>query len=251
MTSLIFIYFSLIVIQRAVSFLFADFPYISIFVQQIFGVFAPVFIYFEFIKKERYIEKSDIKIKIYDVPILFFAGFCMQFFGSFINYPVILLLDKLSVTAPKMESVPEDSRIFIYIFLICVLPAIFEEVLFRKLTFSVLSKYGKIKALTASAVIFGLIHFNIYSVVPLTLAGFILTFIIFKGYPLIYTMLFHFLMNFSGIIFDFITRSDKASAIINNYFLLFGLISGFLIFAFICYIKNHILAFKKGEIKNG
>ena len=238
MASLIIIYFTLIAIQRAVSFLFADFPYLSILAQQVFAVFMPVCIYYEFIKKERYIKKDDLKINFSHIPTVFLSGFCMQFFGSFINYPIIVMLDKLNVKAPKMEAVPEGTKIILYIFLICILPAVFEEVLFRKFTFSILKDCGKVKALIVTAVVFGIVHFNLYSLLPLTLAGLMLSFIIYKGFSLIYAILFHFSLNFSGVILDLLTRNDKVNEIINNHFLLFGLIAGFFIFAFTLYISK-------------
>jgi len=238
MTSLITVYLALIVIQRAVSVLFADFPYTSILAQQIFGIFMPVLIYFEFIKREKYIEKKDLIIKPLHIPIIFASGFCMQFFGSFINYPVILLLQKLEIEAPKMAEVPEDFKLIYYIFLICVLPAFSEEILFRKFTFLKLSQFGRLKALFLTSVIFGIMHFNLYSVIPLIIAGFIMTFTVYKGFPLIYAVIFHFSMNFSGVILDVITKNENINTLIYNHYALFGIISGIFVIMFALFIKE-------------
>ena len=153
MASLIIVYLFLITIQRAVAVLFADFPYTSVLAQQIFGVFMPVLIYYEYIKKEKCIEKTDLKIKKFHIPIVFISGFFMQFFGSFINYPVIILLSKLNFKAPKMMSVPDDFKIIYYIFLICVLPAIAEEILFRKFTFNKLFRFPVVLSFSSDNVI--------------------------------------------------------------------------------------------------
>ena len=232
------IYFILITFQRITHSFFYDFPNISILMQQILGVFLPVFINYKFIKKEKYIEKKDFEIKIKDIPILFSAGFCMQVFGSFINYPVILYLSKMGITPPAMEPVPKDEKIFIYIILICILPALFEEVLFRKLTFSVLSDYGRKKALFLTALFFAVIHFNPFSFVPLFLAGITMTYTVYKGYPLIYAILFHFSLNFSGIILDFLTKNETMRLFINNYFVFFGVLSMIFTAMFYIYISR-------------
>ena len=242
MASLIIVYLFLIAIQRAVAVLFADFPYTSILAQQIFGIFMPVLIYFEYIKKEKSIEKRDLKINPFHIPLIFFSGFFMQFFGSFINYPIIILLSNLNIPSPKMASVPNDFKIFYYIFLICILPAISEELLFRKLTFNKLLKFGKLKALVITSLIFGIIHFNLYSVIPLTVAGFIMTYMVYKGFPLIYTILFHFSLNFSGVILDIISENENINMMIYNHFALFGIVSGIIVMAFCLFIKE---GFKK------
>lgn len=238
MTSLITVYFFLIIIQRAVSVIFADFPYTSILAQQIFGIFMPVLIYFEFIKKEKCIEKKDLIIKPLHIPIVLVAGFCMQFFGSFINYPVIVLLSKLNVTAPKMADVPDGFKIVYYIILICILPALFEEILFRKFTFKKLSQFGKRKALVLTSVIFGIMHFNPYSVIPLIVAGFFMTYTVYKGFPLIYTILFHFSLNFSGVILDVISKNESVNTLIYNHFALFGIVFGIFTGLFWLFIKK-------------
>lgn len=242
MTSLIIVYLFLITVQRAVSVLFTDFPYTSILAQQIFGIIMPVLIYFEYIKKEKCIDKPDLEIKSFHIPIVFFSGFFMQFFGSFINYPVIILLSNLNIPSPKMTPVPDDFKIIYYIFLICILPAFSEEVLFRKFTFNKLFKFGKTKALVITSLVFGIIHFNLYSIIPLTVAGFIMTYTVYKGFPLIYTILFHFSLNFSGVILDIISESETVNTLIYNHFALFGIISGIIVIAFCFFIKE---GFKK------
>lgn len=238
MTSLIIVYLFLITVQRAVSVLFADFPYTSILAQQIFGVFMPVLIYFEYIKKEKCVEKNDLKIKPFHISIVLFSGFFMQFFGSFINYPVVILLSKLNIKAPKMTPVPDDFKIIYYIFLICILPALTEEIFFRKFTFNKLFKFGKIKALVITSLLFGIMHFNIYSIIPLIVAGFIMTYTVYKGFPLIYTILFHFSLNFSGVILDVISENETVNTLIYNHFALFGIISGIFVIAFCFFIKE-------------
>lgn len=228
----------LIIIQKAISVIFSDFPYASIFLQQIFGIFLPAYVLYEISDKKRYIEKKDFRLKKQDIPILLFAGFFMQLFGAFLNYPIILLLSELNIKAPNSTAIPDGSAIFLYIILICVIPAFTEEIFFRKIAFSKLLKYGKTKALIITSLLFGIIHFNPYSLIPLTIAGFLLTYTVSRGFSVIYAVILHFSLNFSGIILDFITKNEKASEIINNHFLLFGFFSGFLIFAFVIYIKK-------------
>lgn len=237
MTALIIIYLTLFIIQRAISAVFADYSYTSILFQQVFGVFLPVLIYYT-INSESYIEKSELRIKLNDIPIMFFGGFFMQFLGSFINYPVVYLLEKLQIPTTTSASIPQGSKIFLYIFLICCIPAVFEEVLFRKFTYNILKKYGKNTALFLTALIFGIVHFNLWSILSLIVAGLMLSYLVYNGYPLIYPILFHFSLNLSGIILDFIIKNEKWAEILNNYFPLFGFVSGIFIIIFTFYISK-------------
>lgn len=238
MMSLTVIFLLLIAIQKAISFLFGDFPYISVLLQQILGIFIPPFVYSEVIQKQDYIEVKDFKIKPYDIFPLLFAGFFMQVFGSYISYPISLLLAHFNLKAPAASAISEIQNPVAYIFLVCIVSAFTEEMLFRKFSFQKISRYGKKRAVALTAIIFGLIHFNLYSLVPLILAGLAMGFLSYEGFPVVYSMIFHFSLNFSGFLLDFITKSEKANEIINNYFFLIGILSGFFVFSFLLYIKK-------------
>lgn len=238
MMSLTVIFLLLIAIQKAISFIFGDFPYISVVLQQLLGIFIPPFVYCKIIKKQAYVESKDFKIKSYDIFPLLFAGFFMQVFGSFVSYPVSLLLANFNLKTATPSAISEIKGPVLYIFLVCFIPAFTEELLFRKLAFQKISEYGKKCAVALTAILFGLIHFNPYSLVPLILAGLAMGYVCYEGFPVIYTMIFHFSLNFSGLLLDFITKSEKANEIINNYFLLIGILSGFFVFSFLLYIKK-------------
>lgn len=238
MTALFILYILLFVMLKVMSFLFADFPYLSIFMQQLTGIFLPLFIYTVFIKKESYLSKSDFKIKAIHIPLIFIAGFCMQLFFSFINMPVIIYLENLGIPAPSMPPVPNNGRIFLHIFTVCCLPAFAEEIFFRKYTYDVLNKIGNINALIGTALIFAISHLNLYSILPLILTGLTLSYLRYKGASLIYAVTLHFSLNFSGILLDFLTRNEFISSILYNHFAIINILSGALTIGFFVFINS-------------
>lgn len=236
MLSFIIIYAALFTVQRAVSRIFPDYPNTSILLQQIFGVFLPVFIYF-IIHNKKYISKRDLKANGTVMLFSLAAGFCQQLISTLINYPAVILLSRFGIKPPNMPETPEGIQLLAYIFLICCLPAVTEEVLFRKYTFSVFEKTGRKTAAVITAIIFGTVHCNLFSIVPLTVTGLILSYIIYKGFPLICTILFHFSFNMAGTILEILTKYENINTALNNYFWHINFIAATAVILFLIYIR--------------
>ena len=97
-------------------------------------------------------------------------------------------------------------------FVIAILPAIGEELLFR----GVLLKFAKKRSSTMTApliitsLLFALVHFNIYGLVPLFLAGAMLGIIYYLTGSLWCSMLFHLIINGSQIAMVYLGNGNKA-----------------------------------------
>jgi membrane protease YdiL (CAAX protease family) len=82
---------------------------------------------------------------------------------------------------------------------------ILEELVFRKLLCSRLLPLGEKKAIVISAAIFGLIHGNLYQFAYAFLLGLVFGYVYVKTGKLIYTIIFHCIINlYSGVFAQFV-----------------------------------------------
>lgn len=134
----------------------------------------------------------------------FFGGLCVSFFammlGSSLSNSVILFIENLSgqtLTNPVSEMVGQSS-IWIDIVFIAILVPILEEILFRKILCDRLLPLGEGYAIVLSAAIFGFSHGNFFQFFYAFFVGLVFGLIYVKTGKLIYTVLYHSILNFSG-----------------------------------------------------
>ena len=133
-----------------------------------------------------------------------FGGLCVSFFammlGSSLSNSVIIFIQNLSgmtLTNPVSEMVGQSS-IWIDIVFIAILVPILEEILFRKIICDRLLPLGEGYAIVLSAAIFGLSHGNFFQFFYAFFVGLVFGLIYVKTGKLIYTVLYHCILNFSG-----------------------------------------------------
>jgi|GEM_PF-1905211 len=110
----------------------------------------------------------------------------------------ILTKDNSNFDIAKLIGADFTSIIGITLFIIqiSVLPAIFEELLFRKAMLKTLSKYGSLVAILITAFCFALMHENLTQGIFAFFMGIVLAFITIKTKSIIPAMIIHFLNNF-------------------------------------------------------
>lgn len=87
------------------------------------------------------------------------------------------------------------------VFVVAVMPAIGEELLFRGLTFGSLnSKYKAVWAILVSSLVFGLYHGSVVKLLPTSMLGACFAYIVYKGGSIYITMSLHFLNNFISVV---------------------------------------------------
>ena len=136
--------------------------------------------------------------------------------------------------------------------ILAILPAIFEELLFRKTLINATRKVGIGFAIMASSIIFGLIHMNLGQFIFATLLGVIFAVIYLKTDDLKITMLLHFLNNGYAALQLLITN-EKTFDIINIIVIGLMILGGLLfLIRIINLIKSKKLKVKidKKEIQN-
>jgi membrane protease YdiL (CAAX protease family) len=134
------------------------------------------------------------------------GAFCICFTamqaGSYISSFLIAGVEAITgktLTNP-IESSLSIGNLLINALLIGIIFPILEELLFRKLLCGRLLALGEKKAIIISAVIFGLIHGNLFQFAYAFFIGLVFGYVYVKTGKIIYTMIFHCIINlFSGV----------------------------------------------------
>ncbi len=134
----------------------------------------------------------------------FFAGICVAFLfmtvGSYISNVFITFFSTLRVSELQnpVDSMVSQESVWITIIFIVIIGPILEELLFRKLICDKLLPLGEGYAIFLSASIFGLIHGNFFQFAYAFFVGALFALIYVKTGKLIYTTIYHMLINFLG-----------------------------------------------------
>lgn len=150
-----------------------------------------------------YVDKNDArnskknitvhqKIKIIFIAVM--AIFALQFLLSLVIYPAI----GLDYNTSELIDVNNESSLFskiIFVIAIAVIPAIFEELFFRKSIIDLTCKHSKKFALLFSSILFGLLHMNLSQGLFAFIIGIILGLIYLYTKDIKLTMFIHFVNN--------------------------------------------------------
>ncbi len=124
----------------------------------------------------------------------FFLIFVLQFFITFVVYPKL----GLDYDVTEMLEISSNSTLFtklLTIIGIALIPAIFEELFFRKAIIDFTSKYGTTFALLFSAILFGFIHLNLSQGLFAFIIGILFGSIYLYSRDIKLTILLHFMNN--------------------------------------------------------
>lgn len=126
------------------------------------------------------------------------AGVFMQ--NTLIATAFSWLLEVLGIEAEvSVPSVENGGDIALVILVLCVLPALGEELMFRGVMLKSLEREGTLGAILLSALVFALSHFNPAQLVHQFLLGAILSYIVVVTGNIFYACLIHFLNNVTAL----------------------------------------------------
>ncbi len=108
----------------------------------------------------------------------------------------------------------QDAPLHILILVIAVVPAIFEEALFRGLLPRFFEKKGVWLSIIATGVMFAIFHLDVYKIIPISLLGIWLGYLLYSTKSIFSPMLAHFLNNAVGIL---LAQSFIPLEMINKY----------------------------------
>ena len=189
------------IIGIALGTLFGDSisDYVSIFFAQIVPIFIPAMIYC-FASKNGFEEyERSKKFTFLNVIFCIISSMCanilISYFSTYIWMPIYTFFSQN--TQSQNVILPKNAFEFLVdIIFICLMPAIFEEILFRGVVLTKYEKiYGSKKAIVMCGIVFALMHNNVGSLVPQFLVGIFLSYIVFKFNSIYMGMIAHFTNN--------------------------------------------------------
>ena len=136
------------------------------------------------------------------------------------------------------------SQILFFVVL-AIIPAIFEELLFRKAILNTSKRYGNMFAVLFSALLFGLIHMNLGQAIFAFGIGIVFAIIAIKTNSIKIPILLHLLNNGYAALTAIFTENSIALGMLNN------IVVAIVIFSFIILVKNvpEIFKVKKENFK--
>ena len=157
----------------------------------------------EFVNATKMNGKTDILSILLAVAISFVCLFC---FTGLTN-TFVSVLYKLGYSSDASISVPNAFVYVVYIFLICICPAFFEDLLFRGCVLSGLRGLGDKKAVILSALIFMLMHGGPDQTIHQFVIGIVLGAAFIASNSVWIPVIIHFVNNFVALTAAFITRN--------------------------------------------
>ncbi len=183
--------------------------------------FFVIFIFY--VKKYKISAFKAVKINKHISVINVFICLAIGVVAVFGVSPFVNLIDLgLAKLGFKFESLPfEINSVSTYIYAIitmALLPAIAEELIFRGLIFNGLnSKYKPVVSVGLSALFFMLIHGSIQQTFYQLLMGVVFAIVVLKTNNLIYSMIIHFVSNFSVVSIEYhLFKSQTTSLMIGS-----------------------------------
>jgi membrane protease YdiL (CAAX protease family) len=140
-------------------------------------------------EKKKISTKSKLVIIIFGISFIFL----IQFFMSLI-YPA-LGIDYNAIDTLSIEDDFTLPTVILYFIEVAIVPAIFEELFFRKALIDISEKFGKVFAVIMSALIFGLAHMNLGQFIFAFCLGIMFGIIYIKTKDIKLTMILHFINN--------------------------------------------------------
>lgn len=204
--------------------------YIRFFSAQILSILIPlIFVY----PKDKFLAEDDFKIKKYSDLVRFsLLGVCLQFIGTALNYPLSLFLQYLGYSLPN--SVPPaltGIEFFVQTLVVCLTPAVLEEVLFRRFIYNHIAGYSHQSAIFFSALFFAMAHFDFYNLMATFFIGLTLGVLRSRNISVLLCILIHFTTNLTANLLNVGFTNPFFLELFERYYPLSILFFGVLFFA--------------------
>jgi membrane protease YdiL (CAAX protease family) len=176
--------------------------YLTYAISQIGVIFIPTYIYLR--KKKIKIQETlrFNKIKALPAFLIIIAAAPITITISTLNDLILNLFYDTSKTVSTVQ-LPEINTVGKFIIatlFIAVMPAIFEELMFRGVFLTAYERRGSYKAIIFSGLFFGLFHFDLSKLFFTIVLGFILAYYVLRTNSIYAGMIGHFTNNFLGIL---------------------------------------------------
>ncbi len=191
-----------VVMSITSSFMESTFPiYLQSLISGLLAYIIPITIYAKTTKvtaetaKERFYMN---KCKASGLFLAFVMGAAFQFVMVVVNLPVNLLFNNSTPYLPETAVELVASMI-----IVAILPAIFEEFLFRGIVVGSMVEFNTTAAAVFSSVMFAILHADMYGMLGYLLMGFVLTSIVRRSTSLYPAMIFHLANNMTALLLGY------------------------------------------------
>ncbi len=129
-------------------------------------------------------------------------GFCLQPVAILANVP----LQRLAHNSSAVVSPPKSlSDVMVMVLFICIIPAVFEELLLRGMVLTSVRRKGYAFSIIVTTALFVLMHGDMYSALGHIILGAAAAFAVLNSGSVLAGILVHFSFNFCGVLIDYIT----------------------------------------------
>ena len=197
------------------------------YVSYILAYFLPLVLFLVFLRDKESTPERLLVLKKKDI------GFVLPIFA-----PTVLLVIGVSVATSyivtsitgQTNSVDLGDSLLMAIVSHALIPALFEELLFRFLPISLLGQYSRSGLVLISGVFFALIHHSLFSIPYAFVAGVIFMTVALITDSVIPTVLLHFINNTMSVLFIFYGDNSIFVSILIGLLLLLSILSVAIIF---------------------
>lgn len=153
-----------------------------------------------FLRKVPAVKIEKRKLKIGQLLLLIMIMYGITQVGSVMGLPIHLALSSFSVSdesdlGGQLTTMMFDSNTIIMMVTVGIIPAIFEELLFRKFLIDRTIRHGEFISCAMSGIMFGLWHGNFQQFFYAFFIGVLFAFVYIRTGNIIYTMIMHASMN--------------------------------------------------------
>lgn len=143
--------------------------------------------------------KEVIKLNPISIKQIAYSVIVMVFaypVAVFVNAIILALISSFSTALPTTVPLPTTSAEFLKgLFVIALAPGICEEVMFRGTLMSAYDRYGHVKSILISSILFGIFHFNIMNLAGPIFLGLVLGTLRYKTNSILSPMIGHTINN--------------------------------------------------------
>lgn len=148
-------------------------------------------------------QKKELPVKFQLSPsttlLTVLVAISIIFSAAYINNLLASVFD-ISDSLMPIEEPSSFIDFLLLAFTMAIVPAFCEEFLFRKTILKALMPYGQGLAIISSAVMFGMMHQNIFQIFYATMAGIVLGYVYSKSRSFLCVFLIHFTNNFISVV---------------------------------------------------
>ncbi len=137
------------------------------------------------------------KIKVVNIILLIVFSYLITPLMSFVNALSMLFFQ--NTTSSFMGEIINENGFFLSILIIALVPAIFEEVVYRGMFYNEYRKVKPLQAIFLSAFLFGIMHGNLNQFIYAFLMGIVFALIIEVTDSILSTMIIHFFINGTSV----------------------------------------------------